>query len=82
MKDITIFTLPTCPKCRVIKTKLTSAGAEFEECQDVEKMQKLGIETTPALLIGPENRLIKSFVEINEYVTVLCNNALRRRQTT
>lgn len=75
MKDITIFTLPTCPKCRVIKTKLSSAGINYEECQDVERMQKLGIETTPALLIGPENRLIKSFVEINEYVTVLCNKS-------
>ena len=79
MKNITIFTLPTCPKCRVIKAKLTSAGAEFEECQDVERMQKLGIESTPALLIGPENRLIKSFVEINEYVTVLCNKSAERK---
>lgn len=68
MVNITIFTLPTCPKCRVIKTKLSSAGVEFEECQDVDRMRELGIRSTPALLIGPENRIIRDFAEINSFV--------------
>jgi glutaredoxin len=83
MQNITLFTLPTCPKCRVIKMKLTSAGVDFEECQDVVKMQNLGIETTPALLVGPDrskgSHLIKNFAEINEFVTVMLNGQLERR---
>lgn len=84
MQDITLFTLPTCPKCKVIKMKLASAGVDYEECQDVAKMQNLGIEATPALLVGPDrNRkthLIKNFAEINEFVSVMLNGHLERRQ--
>lgn len=76
MDKITIFTLPTCPKCKVIKAKLTAAGVEFNECQEVERMQNLGIRSTPALLIGPEEggQVIKNFPDINAYVNNLRRN--------
>ena len=79
MSKIIIFTLPTCPKCRVIKTKLESAGIEYEECQDVDRMRSLGIETTPALYISPENRIFRSFGVINTYVNDLIEYEKQRR---
>ena len=74
MDKITIYTMPTCPKCKVMKMKLDSAGIKFEECQDISEMQKLGIRSAPALLIGPDpekGKLYKNYTEINSVVNDL-----------
>lgn len=40
---ITIYTTPTCSRCKVLKKKLGLAGIPFQECDDIETMMKLGI---------------------------------------
>lgn len=38
-----------CPKCRVLETKLNQKNIEYEECNDIEEMLKLGIQEAPQL---------------------------------
>jgi arsenate reductase-like glutaredoxin family protein len=66
---LTIYTLPTCQKCKVIKTKLESKGIGYEECQDIERMKALDIFSTPAL--ESDGKLMKNFSEINSYINSL-----------
>lgn len=40
-----------CPKCNVLTQKLNSKGIQFEEVNDVDVMQSLGIKTVPMLEI-------------------------------
>jgi len=44
---ITVFTSPTCPKCKILKTKLQFLNIPFEESQDYDRMQ--GIMSLPAV---------------------------------
>lgn len=44
---ITVFTSPTCPKCKILKSKLKEKGIKFEESQDYGRMQ--GLMSLPAL---------------------------------
>lgn len=62
---ITVYSSPTCGKCKVLKTKLSLKGIEFEECQDVTKMESMGIESLPMLGVG--DRLL-TFEEAIKYV--------------
>ena len=38
-----------CPKCQVMKKKLTNAGINYEECNDTSIMQSKGIDSLPYL---------------------------------
>ena len=40
---ITIYTTPTCSRCKILKKKLDIAGIPFQECGDIEIMTQLGI---------------------------------------
>lgn len=40
-----------CPKCRVLKKKLSDKGLAFEEDLSVDEMEKLGITEVPVLSI-------------------------------
>lgn len=44
---ITVFTSPTCPKCKILKSKLEETGIKFEESQDYGRMQ--GLMSLPAI---------------------------------
>lgn len=56
-----IYTLPTCPKCKVAKAKLAAAGYEYEECQDMAEMEKYKLKSAPCLRV---NEKIFDFSEI------------------
>lgn len=43
-----------CPKCRVLKKKLSDKGLAFEENSSVDEMEKLGITEVPVLSIDGE----------------------------
>lgn len=43
-----------CPKCNVLKTKLTSKGIEFKENNSTEDMLALGITFVPVLSVDGE----------------------------
>lgn len=55
-----------CPKCKVLKMKLEQKGLEYTECNDVEKMQELGISTVPMLQV--DDGQIMTFTEAAAYI--------------
>lgn len=62
---ITVYTQPGCGKCKVLKAKLQQKGMDYEESQDVDKMQSLGIQSLPAMQV--EDQLL-TFEEAIKYV--------------
>ena len=48
---ITIYTTATCPKCKILKTKLAQKGIEYEEFTDEEEMQRMGILSVPIMSV-------------------------------
>lgn len=46
---ITIYTTETCPKCKILKKKLTDKNIDFKEINDVEILKSLDIYDVPVL---------------------------------
>ena len=38
-----------CPQCRALEMKLDKANIEYEVCDDVELMKKMGFQAAPVL---------------------------------
>ena len=38
-----------CPQCRALEMKLNKANIEYEVCDDVELMKKMGFQAAPIL---------------------------------
>ena len=64
---IKLYTLPICPKCSLIKTKLSNKGIPFEEIQDEALMEEKGFMYLP-VLEKDNGEIISSFSEINKFV--------------
>ena len=47
MDKIILYSLPTCPRCKVIEMKLQKLGYEVERCMDEEEIKKLGVKSVP-----------------------------------
>ena len=62
---ITIYSTPTCPRCKVLKTKLAQKGIPYEECMDEEKMQSMGILSVPVMSVDGQ---LMEFSEAVKYV--------------
>lgn len=43
-----------CPRCTVLKSKLNSKHIAFEEVDDVDQMEQIGISTVPWLSVNGE----------------------------
>lgn len=54
-----------CPKCLVLDAKLHLADIEFEVCEDIDKMESLGITSAPVL--GVDDKLL-SFKEAVDWI--------------
>ena len=54
-----------CPKCRVLDAKLHLADIEFEVCEDIDKIESLGITSAPVL--GVDNKLL-TFKEAVDWI--------------
>ena len=46
---VTIYTTETCPKCKILKKKLTDKNIDFKDETDVEVLKSLGIYDVPVL---------------------------------
>lgn len=46
---VTIYTSPTCPACKVLKSKLDSKGISYTEETDLSKLEENNIVTLPVL---------------------------------
>ena len=51
---ITIYTTATCPKCKILKKKLDEKGIEYEEFNDEDEMQRMGILSVPVMDVDGE----------------------------
>ena len=40
-----------CPRCEILKKKLDEAGISYSVCDDLQKMEALGIEYAPVLAV-------------------------------
>lgn len=55
MKDsITVYSLPTCGMCKMLKRELDRNSIIYTTCEDKEKMGKLNITSVPVLSINGE----------------------------
>ena len=58
-----------CPKCNVLKEKLSKKNIEYKENTNIEEMQKLGITSVPVLRV---EGIMLSFLDALKWVE---NNA-------
>lgn len=54
-----------CPKCNVLKKKLSNAGIEYTEENNIKIMEELGIDAVPVLKVG--NKML-SYIEAVNYI--------------
>lgn len=48
---IKIYTTDTCPRCKVLKTKMDAKGIPYESVTDVNEIKKLGIRSVPYMQV-------------------------------
>jgi len=63
---VKIYTTETCPRCRVLKTKLDSKGIDYEEITDVEEIKKLGILSVPYMQV--DDKELMDFATANSWI--------------
>ena len=51
---ITIYTTQTCPKCKILKKKLQEKGIEYQEFNDEDEMQRMGVLSVPVMDVDGE----------------------------
>ena len=56
--DVTLYTTH-CPLCRVLETKLNTAGVEYKINEDVEEIRKLGYLSVPVLVVDGDDMNFK-----------------------
>lgn len=49
-----IFYSTNCPKCKILEAKLKQKGIAYTENNDVEEMEKKGLQSAPALEVNGE----------------------------
>jgi glutaredoxin len=62
---VTIYTTPTCSKCKILKKKMDEKKIDYTEIQGIDVMQSLGFTEVPMVKMG--DRYI-NFREANEWV--------------
>ena len=61
-----LYTKQDCPLCSVVKLKLSIAEIPFEICTNEEKMEELGIDQLPILVLDDGTKL--GFKQILNYI--------------
>lgn len=51
---MTILYTTGCPKCKILEAKLKQKGINYTECNDIEEMEKKGLQSAPALEVDGE----------------------------
>lgn len=67
-----IYSLPTCGQCRVLKAKLKEKNIDFTVVEDIEAMEKLGIQGVPVLELEDGTRFTQT--EALKWVQEQVNN--------
>lgn len=63
--NVIVYSSTGCPQCDVLKMKLSQKGIQYEVCDDVDEMERLGIQSIPVLSV--DGRLM-NFPEAFNYV--------------
>ena len=50
--SITLYSSPTCPKCRMLKLELGKQNIEYNEQHDTEALAKQGFTSLPILEVN------------------------------
>lgn len=61
---ITIYTTPGCPKCALLKKKMSEQGLEYEESKDPTEPMKEGFKSAPVLKYNDKFYLFKDALEL------------------
>ena len=61
---ITLYSMPTCPRCKVLKMKLKQQNIEYTEVNDPEKLEELGIKSVPMLKVNDQ---LLNFMQANKW---------------
>ena len=64
--QIVLYRSVTCPKCKVLETKLKAKGIAFEECTDTTKMREMGLTSVPWLQV--DNGPLMDMRAANEWI--------------
>lgn len=62
---ITIYTTETCPRCKILKTKLQSKNIEYVENHNEEEIKELGIMSVPYMKVDDK---LMDFAEANTWI--------------
>ena len=54
-----------CPKCNVLKKKMDAKGVNYVENNDIDKMERLGIQQVPMLCVDGD---MMDFVAANDWI--------------
>ena len=68
---LTLYTLPICPRCEMIKTQLAAAGIEYEENTDPTKAEEFSDKFWP-IGIDEDGRLYE-FPDLLSYIQAAPN---------
>lgn len=63
--NVIVYSSTGCPQCNVLKMRLTQKGIQYEVCDDIDEMERLGIKSIPVLSV--DGRLM-NFPEAFKYV--------------
>ena len=62
---ITIYTTETCPRCKILKTKLQSKNIEYVENHNEEEIKELGIMSVPYMKVDDK---LMDFADANAWI--------------
>lgn len=54
MANIILYSLPTCPQCKMVHRLLDDHKIQYTECQDTEAMRAKNILQVPVLAVEEE----------------------------
>ena len=63
---VKIYTTDTCPRCKVLKTKMDAKGIPYESITDVDEIRRLGIMSVPYMQVDDEE--LMDFATANTWI--------------
>ena len=63
---VKIYTTDTCPRCKVLKTKMDAKRIPYESITDVDEIQRLGIMSVPYMQV--DDGKLMDFATANAWI--------------
>lgn len=62
---VTLYSIPGCTRCAMLRKKLNAKGIGFDECEDGNVIEAMGFTIAPILEVDGR---IMELIEANEWV--------------